>query len=74
VAPPIHHVLHGLPALQREMERALLRDHLNEGMRHALNFADDQVLRAYGFRHAEQLRDEEHELACGARGKCDLVD
>jgi hypothetical protein len=56
------------------MERALLRDHLNEGMRHALNFADDQVLRAYGFRHAEQLRDEEHELACGVRGKCDLVD
>jgi hypothetical protein len=30
----------------------------DEGMRRALNFADDQVLRAYGFRHAGQLSDE----------------
>uniref|UniRef100_A0A0D9VKE7 Glycosyltransferase 7 n=1 Tax=Leersia perrieri TaxID=77586 RepID=A0A0D9VKE7_9ORYZ len=29
----------------------------DEGIRAALNFADDQVLRAYGFRHADQLTD-----------------
>ncbi|CAL5019307.1 unnamed protein product [Urochloa decumbens] len=30
----------------------------DEGMRRALNFADDQVLRAYGFRHAGPLSDD----------------
>jgi hypothetical protein len=30
----------------------------DEGMRRALNFADDQVLRAYGFRHASPLSDD----------------
>ncbi|GJN22079.1 hypothetical protein PR202_gb09612 [Eleusine coracana subsp. coracana] len=30
----------------------------DDGMRRALNFADDQVLRAYGFRHAGPLSDE----------------
>uniref|UniRef100_A0A453JD54 Glycosyltransferase 6 n=1 Tax=Aegilops tauschii subsp. strangulata TaxID=200361 RepID=A0A453JD54_AEGTS len=29
-----------------------------EGMRRALNLADDQVLRAYGFRHAGPLKDD----------------
>jgi hypothetical protein len=27
-------------------------------MRRALNFADDQVLRSYGFRHADPLSDD----------------
>ncbi|CAO2040875.1 unnamed protein product [Urochloa humidicola] len=34
----------------------------DEGMRRALNFADDQVLRAYGFRHAGPLSDDVHPL------------
>ncbi|KAL5203729.1 hypothetical protein ABZP36_008600 [Zizania latifolia] len=29
-----------------------------DGMRRALNFADDQVLRTYGFRHADPLSDD----------------
>ncbi|KAF8737551.1 hypothetical protein HU200_014098 [Digitaria exilis] len=33
-------------------------DSCEEGMRRALNFADDQVLRAYGFRHAGPLSDD----------------
>uniref|UniRef100_A0ACD5YKN6 Uncharacterized protein n=1 Tax=Avena sativa TaxID=4498 RepID=A0ACD5YKN6_AVESA len=33
-------------------------DTCNDGMRRALNFADDQVLRAYGFRHAGPLSDD----------------
>ncbi|PWZ26024.1 putative glycosyltransferase 6 [Zea mays] len=33
------------------------RESCDDGMRHALGFADDQVLRAYGFRHAAPLND-----------------
>lgn len=33
-------------------------DSCDQGMRRALNFADDQVLRAYGFRHASSLSDD----------------
>jgi hypothetical protein len=33
-------------------------DSCNDGMRRALNFADDQVLRSYGFRHADPLSDD----------------
>ncbi|KAL5213425.1 hypothetical protein ABZP36_024272 [Zizania latifolia] len=34
------------------------RESCDEGMRRALNFADDQVLRPYGFRHAGLLSDD----------------
>ena len=33
------------------------REICDDGMRRALGFADDQVLRAYGFRHAAPLKD-----------------
>ncbi|CAD6256809.1 unnamed protein product [Miscanthus lutarioriparius] len=33
------------------------RESCDDGMRRALAFADDQVLRAYGFRHAAPLND-----------------
>ncbi|XP_062197269.1 probable glycosyltransferase 6 [Phragmites australis] len=33
------------------------RESCDDGMRRALDFADDQVLRAYGFRHAAPLND-----------------
>ena len=33
-------------------------DSCDQGIRRALNFADDQVLRAYGFRHAGPLSDD----------------
>ncbi|XP_051192926.1 probable glycosyltransferase 7 [Lolium perenne] len=33
-------------------------DSCDDGMRRALNFADDQVLRSYGFRHADPLSDD----------------
>lgn len=36
-----------------------------DGMRRALNFADDQVLRAYGFRHAGPLSDDVRPLPFG---------
>jgi hypothetical protein len=36
-----------------------------DGMRHALTFADDQVLHAYGFRHEEPLSDDVRSLPFG---------
>ncbi|KQK01531.1 probable glycosyltransferase 7 [Brachypodium distachyon] len=41
----------------------------DEGMRRALNFADDQVLRAYGFRHAGPLSDDVTPLPFGYPAK-----
>jgi len=60
VAAAAHHALRGLPALQRRSETDVLdysRESCDDGMRRALAFADDQVLRAYGFRHAAPLND-----------------
>jgi hypothetical protein len=38
-----------------------------DGMRHALTFANDQVLHAYGFRHEEPLSDDVRPLPFGYR-------